>query len=77
MHGHLDYVRTVDFHHEMPWIVSIGGPRNKFVLSSLCSSLALTIKQFAYGTVPPAIASLSSQDTRIMSCPPSSTLKTT
>lgn len=22
LHGHLDYVRTVDFHHEMPWIVS-------------------------------------------------------
>jgi coatomer protein complex subunit alpha (xenin) len=22
LHGHLDYVRTVQFHHEMPWIVS-------------------------------------------------------
>lgn len=22
LHGHLDYLRTVDFHHEMPWIVS-------------------------------------------------------
>ncbi|KAF7983484.1 hypothetical protein HWV62_21792 [Athelia sp. TMB] len=22
LHGHLDYVRTVDFHHEMPWILS-------------------------------------------------------
>jgi coatomer subunit alpha len=21
LHGHLDYVRTVQFHHEMPWIV--------------------------------------------------------
>jgi hypothetical protein len=23
LHGHLDYVRTVQFHHEMPWIVRI------------------------------------------------------
>jgi WD40 repeat protein len=23
LHGHLDYVRTVQFHHEMPWIVCI------------------------------------------------------
>ncbi|KAJ7927511.1 coatomer WD associated region-domain-containing protein [Mycena leptocephala] len=22
LHGHLDYVRTVQFHHEMPWIIS-------------------------------------------------------
>ncbi|KAF9530156.1 coatomer subunit alpha-2 [Crepidotus variabilis] len=22
LHGHLDYIRTVQFHHEMPWIVS-------------------------------------------------------
>jgi coatomer protein complex subunit alpha (xenin) len=22
LHGHLDYVRTTQFHHEMPWIVS-------------------------------------------------------
>ncbi|OBZ67766.1 Coatomer subunit alpha-2 [Grifola frondosa] len=22
LHGHLDYVRTVQFHHEMPWILS-------------------------------------------------------
>jgi coatomer protein complex subunit alpha (xenin) len=22
LHGHLDYVRSVRFHHEMPWIVS-------------------------------------------------------
>lgn len=21
LHGHMDYVRTVQFHHEMPWIV--------------------------------------------------------
>ena len=21
LHGHLDYVRSVQFHHEMPWIV--------------------------------------------------------
>jgi hypothetical protein len=21
LHGHLDYIRTVQFHHEMPWIV--------------------------------------------------------
>lgn len=25
LHGHLDYVRTVQFHHEMPWIVSFLG----------------------------------------------------
>ena len=24
LHGHLDYVRTVQFHHEMPWIVRTG-----------------------------------------------------
>lgn len=23
LHGHLDYVRTVQFHHEMPWIVRV------------------------------------------------------
>lgn len=23
LHGHMDYVRTVQFHHEMPWIVSL------------------------------------------------------
>lgn len=22
LHGHLDYIRTVQFHHEMPWIIS-------------------------------------------------------
>src|SRR5581483_2531512 len=22
LHGHLDYIRTVQFHHEYPWIVS-------------------------------------------------------
>jgi hypothetical protein len=26
LHGHLDYVRTVQFHHEMPWIVSSSRP---------------------------------------------------
>jgi len=24
LHGHLDYIRTVQFHHEMPWIVRDG-----------------------------------------------------
>jgi coatomer subunit alpha len=30
LHGHLDYVRTTQFHHEMPWIVSLFTLGNRF-----------------------------------------------
>jgi coatomer protein complex subunit alpha (xenin) len=49
LHGHLDYVRTVQFHHEMPWIVRVG-----FTLS-----ISLTIG------MPPQISSSDDQTIRI------------
>lgn len=34
LHGHLDYIRTVHFHHEMPWIVSLEVNNHKLLLAS-------------------------------------------
>jgi coatomer protein complex subunit alpha (xenin) len=34
LNGHLDYVRTVFFHHELPWIVSSSDDRKHLDLHS-------------------------------------------
>jgi hypothetical protein len=58
LHGHLDYVRTTQFHHEMPWIVShftLGRDSSNllfwFDAIWYSSFLARMIKQFVSGTV--------------------------
>ena len=52
----MDYVRTVQFHHEMPWIVRYNGHR----LSSSAyifefSYRLLMTKPFGYGTAHPVL----------------------
>ncbi|KAJ7922454.1 hypothetical protein B0H13DRAFT_2410437 [Mycena leptocephala] len=34
LHGHLDYVRTVQFHHEMPWIISTSDDQTILIWNS-------------------------------------------
>jgi WD40 repeat protein len=34
LNGHLDYVRTVFFHHELPWIVSSSDDRKRMLPAS-------------------------------------------
>lgn len=77
LHGHLDYVRTVDFHHEMPWIVSTNATLISVTSPLLHSCPPQTTKRSAYGTAHPATASPSSQVTRTTSCRPDSIQKTT
>jgi len=58
LHGHMDYVRTVQFHHEMPWIVR-GISSYYFVhtcTNVIYSSPLRTTKRFEFGTVLPGIA---------------------
>ena len=53
LHGHLDYVRTVQFHHEMPWIVSCTLDREivqRLIRATNTSSLRPTTKLSASGT---------------------------
>ena len=72
LHGHLDYVRTVQFHHEMPWIVSIPPisiPDSLFAVS--CPHLM--IKPSVFGTARREIVLLFYLVTLTTSCLLSST----
>ena len=62
LHGHLDYMRTVQFHHEMPWIVCLYS-QWFYALSTdnltwlFKSYLPLMTRPFGSGTAPHANAS--------------------
>lgn len=47
LHGHLDYVRSCQFHHEMPWIVSedVGKLRYQYRLMQLSCQLSASDDQ--------------------------------
>ena len=56
LHGHLDYVRSCQFHHEMPWIVS------------LCLRLVLLFFRMCLNChIPPQLSASDDQTIRIWS----------
>ena len=48
LNGHLDYVRTVFFHHELPWILSSSDDRKR-VLWAGCAMANTSQRPFVYG----------------------------
>ena len=74
LHGHLDYVRTVQFHHEMPWIVRV--PSEVWNVyegfDAFTSFHAQTTRLFASGTARRVNALPFSLAIPIISCPPNS-----
>lgn len=49
LNGHLDYVRTVFFHHELPWILSSSDDRKRMLWVGW--AMANTYQRpFVYGT---------------------------
>jgi coatomer subunit alpha len=42
LHGHLDYVRSCQFHHEMPWIVSYSPTNGVHLLTWLSAFIQLS-----------------------------------
>jgi hypothetical protein len=68
LHGHLDYVRTLQFHHEMPWIVCASCTNARRRAQPVSTrSRPRTTRQCESGTARPGIASPSSPGTRTTS----------
>lgn len=72
LHGHLDYVRSCQFHHEMPWIVSLKSRREYTALAqtvykreggSVLINMILAIStSFRHLMIRPFASGLSLQD---------------